>query len=268
MVETIGPTAAEARQATDEVEVSKEASKAVTGVTTRAVEVSKEATGADTTTVTKKPDVLSWLWLPHEVVYVVVGPEEQRFGIHKDKLCSSSAYFRAAFEGSFQEAVRGEVVLKETSAMAFGMMIEWLYAGKISEELCTDSDLSIADKMVKDKPTFSQLLDVWILADYLIAPQLQNFVIDTMTSRIMKRRLPPVKDFVYFYEHTQSGSPMRKFLVDLCIWRYGEKAPLYRTDVAFMPREMAGDIMMMLAMRAERSTRGPAFAARNYYVKV
>lgn len=61
MAESTGPTAAEASQATDEVEVSKEASKAVTRAATGAVEVSK-STGAATGTATKKPDVLSWLW--------------------------------------------------------------------------------------------------------------------------------------------------------------------------------------------------------------
>jgi hypothetical protein len=122
---------------------------------------------------------------------VVVGPEGQRFGIHKDRLCSSSAYFKAAFEGRFQEAARGEVVLKGKNAMAFGVMVEWLYTGNITEELCQDRGLSNVQKLAKDRPTFSQLLDVWILADYLLAPQLQNFLVDLMEAKHMKRADPP-----------------------------------------------------------------------------
>lgn len=206
---------------------------------------------------------------PQEIVYVVVGPEGKKFGVHKDQLCASSDYLKAAFGGSFQEAVRGEVVLKETSAMAFGMMVEWLYTGKITEELCQDRGLSNADKLAKDKPTIPQLLDVWILADYLLAPQLQNFLVNMMESKHMKRAVPPVNDFTYFYQHTQKGSPMRQFLVDLCIFRFrGEDGNAYRTNIGFMPREMASDIMITLARRADGLEKGPPFAGRKYHVPV
>ncbi|OBT61165.1 hypothetical protein VE03_09442 [Pseudogymnoascus sp. 23342-1-I1] len=49
------------------------------------------------------------------IVNVIVGPEGQKFGIHKDQLCTNSAYFMAALEGGFEEAILGEVVLKEST---------------------------------------------------------------------------------------------------------------------------------------------------------
>ena len=96
---------------------------------------------------------------------MIVGPEELKFGIHKDQLCAISDYFKAALEGGFQETVRGEVVLKETTA---------------------------------------RLLDVWVLADYLLAPKLQNFIVDMMEAKHMKRAIPHLHEFGYFYIHTQS----------------------------------------------------------------
>ncbi|KFY04996.1 hypothetical protein V491_09219 [Pseudogymnoascus sp. VKM F-3775] len=270
------PAVAEASQAVTEAE----ASKAVTGpvearkAATSPVEVSKAVTGAAevnksvTKATAKKSDELSLFWRPQEIVYVIVGPEAQKFAIHKDQLCTNSAYFKAALEGGFQEAVRREVILDETNALAFGMMLEWLYTGKITEKLCSATGFSNADKLYKDKPTFRQLLDVWVLGDYLMAPKLQNFIVDMMEAKHMKRGIPPVKDFTYFYEHTQSGSPMRKFLVDMCIWRYHEKALSYQADVAFMPRDMAGDIMVNLALRAEGRISGPSFVVKKYHVPV
>lgn len=153
--------------------------------------------------------------------------------------------------------------------MAFGVMVEWLYTGNITEELCQDRGLSNVQKLAEDRPTFSQLLDVWILADYLLAPQLQNFLVDLMEAKHMKRAVPPVNDFACFYRRTQSGSPMRKFLVDLCIFRFrGEEGQAYRTNIGFMPPEMIVDIMIALARRADGLERGAPFAGRKYHVPV
>lgn len=200
---------------------------------------------------------------------MIVGPEELKFGIHKDQLCAISAYFKAALEGGFQETVRGEVVLKETTALAFGMFNEWLYTGTIKQELCMESGSMTLQKLGKDKPTFSELLDVWVLADYLLAPKLQNFIVDMMEAKHMKRAIPPLHEFGYFYIHTQSGSPMRRFLVDMCIWRFrGENGEPYRKFIDYMPRDMAVDLMVALARRVEGLERGPSFVAKNYYVKI
>lgn len=88
-------------------------------------------------------------------------------------------------------------------------------------------------------------------------------------SKAHEKSCTPVNDFGYFYQHTQKGSPMRKFLVDLCIFRFrGEDAQAYRTNIQFMPREMAVDIMIALARRADGLERGPPFAGRKYHVPV
>lgn len=159
------------------------------------------------------------------------------------------------------------MVLEETNVHAFGMFNEWLYTGKIKEEICQESCLP-AQKLAKDRPTFSQLLDVWLLGDYLIAPKLQNYVVDLIETKHMRRAVPPLNEFHYFYRRTQSGSPMRKFIVDMCIWRFrGGKGEPYRTNIEFMPRDMAADLMVALARRVEGLERGPSFVARNYYVR-
>ena len=61
---------------------------------------------------------------PQKIVYVKVGEDQQRFGINKDLICFHSPSFRAAFDGSFQEATTTEVTLGTTDAKTFGLLVE------------------------------------------------------------------------------------------------------------------------------------------------
>ncbi|KFX91144.1 hypothetical protein O988_07897 [Pseudogymnoascus sp. VKM F-3808] len=202
---------------------------------------------------------------PQEIVYVIVGRSKQKFGMHKDHLCATSQYFKAALEGNFEEAELGEVALADTSVSAFGLFNEWLYTGKIAEELCQEEGLTNVELYNKDRPTFRQLLDAWNLADYLLVPQLQNHIMDMMQAKYEKRKVVPKCQFSYFYEHTQAGSPMRKFLVDLCVWRWYGQSENYTRHGASIPPEMAMELVVALARRLEERDT-PFFVTESYHV--
>ncbi|OBT62101.1 hypothetical protein VE03_09028 [Pseudogymnoascus sp. 23342-1-I1] len=250
------------------VDASQEYTAAEGSQVNSRAEVSQMVTGADA----KKRDSLSVFWRPQEIVYVIVGPEAQKFGMHKEQLCVNSAYFRAAFEGGFEEAIRREVALKESDTVAFGMFNEWLYTGKISEDLrSTNQGFGATPKPeLADIPTFSQLVDAWLLADYLLAPKMQNHIIDVMEARYRRLLAPPIREFMYVYQQTQNGSPVRKSLVDMCIWRFREGGgEMYRKYIGFMPREMAADLMVALAGVVEKGQHNAyAQQAQKYYVPV
>lgn len=63
-------------------------------------------------------------------VVVLVGPEKQRFNLHKGPICRSSAFFRAALNGDFKEA-EGVVKLPEQCPSTFKYFVYWLYIGKL-----------------------------------------------------------------------------------------------------------------------------------------
>lgn len=79
--------------------------------------------------------VTSCSFLYRTLVRVVVGPEERAFDIHKELVCSKSAFFAAALrEGvyPFLEGRTGRVLLPEQEASVFGHFVHWLYTGKLS----------------------------------------------------------------------------------------------------------------------------------------
>ncbi|KFY13804.1 hypothetical protein V492_03035 [Pseudogymnoascus sp. VKM F-4246] len=203
-----------------------------------------------------------------KIVYVIVGPMKQKFGTHQDLLCATSPYFKAALEGKFEEADLGEVTLKDTSVQAFEMFNEWIYTGEITEELCQDISLSNKEQGAKDKPSFSQFLDVWILGDYLLVPQLQNYVADKILAKFKNRRIIPLLDFAYFYEHTQQGSLMRKCMVDIFVWEWDRGSNLYRQCSDYIPSEMAIDLLIAFARGVTKEDVNPFQIAGHYHVPV
>jgi hypothetical protein len=68
-----------------------------------------------------------------DIVTVLVGSGEKshKFAIHKSLLCQASLYFQRALTGKFKEAETGSLQLQEDCPMAFEVLYQWLYSGKI-----------------------------------------------------------------------------------------------------------------------------------------
>jgi hypothetical protein len=71
-------------------------------------------------------------------VTIRIMPTNRSYTLSKDLLCTQSAYFKAAFEGNFQEAQNQTLSLTEmddvVSIQGFEMLIQWPYIGQICFE--------------------------------------------------------------------------------------------------------------------------------------
>jgi BTB/POZ domain len=101
-----------------------------------------------------------------------VGEEMEAFAIHEGLACFHSPYFRATFQGNFQGASTREVIFDTTKPGVFGLSVEWLYNQDISETFCTDGSLSQFLKSLNETPTTPDLVNLWLLAEYLQVPRL------------------------------------------------------------------------------------------------
>lgn len=188
--------------------------------------------------------------------------------MHKDHLCAKSPYFKAALEGSFQEAHLGEVTLEDTSIHAFEMFNEWLYTGDITEGLCREKRPFCSLRESKDEPSFIQLLDAWLLAEYLLVPQLQNYIVDMMIAKQVNKHTIPVDAFGYFYNNTQRGSLMRKLMVDIFVWKWYSKSSTYRVYERYIPFEMNMDLLIAFARRVNNEDTNPFKTTGHHHVPV
>ncbi|KAL8727948.1 MAG: hypothetical protein Q9166_005713 [cf. Caloplaca sp. 2 TL-2023] len=65
-----------------------------------------------------------------DTVTVLVGPEKERFSIHKRLICQYP-FFTAAYDGAFEESAAGTLKLPEHDPFIFRFFIYWLYTGKL-----------------------------------------------------------------------------------------------------------------------------------------
>jgi hypothetical protein len=66
------------------------------------------------------------------------------------------------------------------------------------------------------------LIQLWVIADRLLIPRLQNCTIKTLAQiwGKNKTRDPIIEWIPYAYEHTLPGSPLRKLAVDLAVFKH------------------------------------------------
>ncbi|KAK4495195.1 hypothetical protein PRZ48_013522 [Zasmidium cellare] len=106
-----------------------------------------------------------------DVVTVVVGKgdKETRFSVHKELLCSSSTFFRAATSGQWKESVDKSIKLREALPFAFRIYVEWLYepAGDILDAVHALRPIRTDTIPKKRQDEGYALVKVWILGDFL-----------------------------------------------------------------------------------------------------
>ncbi|MCJ1484693.1 hypothetical protein MMC06_004866 [Schaereria dolodes] len=138
------------------------------------------------------------------IVFVEIGPEKTRFGIHRGLLCEYSAYFRAALRGNFQEATEGVVRLPGVMTEIFHLVNGWLYTQQI------------ADEPDEEDPHYDQKLAfVYICADRLDMPKLRNDAIDALIRRVERNECLEMGVIGLAYTWTPVSSPLRMLVVDM-----------------------------------------------------
>ncbi|KAL8758424.1 MAG: hypothetical protein Q9199_001499 [Rusavskia elegans] len=150
------------------------------------------------------------------IVKLLVGPESECFEIHRN-LVSQYPFFKAAYEGAFQES-EGVLKLPEQDPRVVRFLIYWLYSGKLSgyyyphsitpatsdlkneaepelwkgklpthrsevgnEYIIQGSEEDELGLMASYRDTpFDSLIDLYLLAEYLQIPRLKDDIVNTL----------------------------------------------------------------------------------------
>ncbi|KAG9593358.1 hypothetical protein KCU77_g6473, partial [Aureobasidium melanogenum] len=175
-------------------------------------------TGGSTGRVVSTPNRWPSKKLLKETVSLLVGPNKEKYNLHKDLLCFYSGFFRAAFEGSFKEADEGKIELPDVKAEIFEVFQVWLYSHSLRD----------ADNY-KDSSRRPQLLPcrtlahLWVFGDKYQIPLLQNDSIDALLAKLEEENQADVAVVHIAYQSTMQGSPLRRFAIDLCVFRMGHQ---------------------------------------------
>lgn len=159
------------------------------------------------------------------------------YTVHRKLLATSSGYFAAALEGThFVEGQTGEVKLLDFKPEIFEWFLQWMYTGCLTttmtdrnhcstRKLCEPTLGSMPDceahvdgdlRNASGQPKYFLLLELWHLADFLIAPPLANLVLSTI-ARLAEctNSVPTPSDTNIIYDTIRENSPVRRLVLDL-----------------------------------------------------
>jgi hypothetical protein len=128
--------------------------------------------------------------------------DAKTFLVHKEFICYYSLFFDAAFNGQFQEGATLKLDLPGVLPAVFDIFVNWLYTQTIAADTQPESHMS-------------WLIELWILADRLLAPKLQNQVLVAYDKLRVALWCRPVIHFVLVYENTVQGSPLRRYITQI-----------------------------------------------------
>ncbi|CZT42851.1 uncharacterized protein RSE6_02803 [Rhynchosporium secalis] len=157
-----------------------------------------------------KPKLNARLANPESLVTLIAGEGEmmKKFVMHKDFACHYSPVFKAAFNSSFLEGQTQVYKLPKTSERVVNLLVHWLY----TQEVIVDSETKSTAS--SEMPNYCEL---WILADRLLIPRLQNAVVAEIIELQDAFGFTALNCLIYVYANTAAKSPLRTMLLHRCM---------------------------------------------------
>lgn len=156
--------------------------------------------------------------------------------MHKELLCATSFYFRAALNGNFKEAKEQVIEMKEEEIATFKHCQFWLYSRTFLMTRTKTNDIE-----------YPVILDLY-LGESRIIPQLQNDAIDVLIAKQKTSKWTPSDQISRIYENTQESSPLRRLFVDLTVLYAGFDDDAWFSDktLGFFNKEFLFDLLKAL----------------------
>lgn len=133
------------------------------------------------------------------MVNIFVGPKRKRYHVHKDLLCDRSEYFRAMFQGGYQETQTKEVFLVDEDASAMELFVTWIYGTTLRGP--ADSNES------------SAYLGLLVLSMKFLIEQLHNECVDLIRAYFRDGCKPVWAKHVKYVYDNLNDQKLRHFLI-------------------------------------------------------
>ena len=156
-----------------------------------------------------------------EIVKVEVGHLKVPFKVHKQVLCSSSDYFKAALKQCWHESDGIPLTLPEHDAEVFHLYINWLYSRKI-ETTQGDNPTQFAQyELLSKAAVFGEVLQDIEFKDHVM----DTFVVlANMSNPLGIRWIPPAKSVSRIFDNLPKDSGGRRLMVDLYVCAANEES--------------------------------------------
>jgi hypothetical protein len=186
-----------------------------------------------------------------------------------------SPVLRAAFNSGFVEGQNWTYNLEHTTVGAFQLLVQWLY-GRTFKPFMTQGELDSlpveadglrqpgSDVYLKILDRQINLIELWVLADYLQIPGAQNLAVDELEQIRKDWGGIAFLRLEYIYESVADGAPMRELIFEHC-WRFLH--PIYYQSLPeYFPKKMLLEYFIRDKLSKQSSMHDP-FTNRAEFVK-
>ena len=137
------------------------------------------------------------------IVYLTVGPDAVKFGVHKGLLCHHSRYFKSHFD----KEPEGEIDLDGEDPKTFKRFNDWLYTSAVLHD----------DETLEDIP-WNSLSELYNFAERAVIPRLQNKCMDAVIAKAQRTNsIPQGETLQDIWDNNLISSPMRILLLDFFV---------------------------------------------------
>jgi hypothetical protein len=145
---------------------------------------------------------------------------------------------KAAFIGNFEEGQTQTYRFDDVLPQLFRLFVQWLYSRTFKVDAIQDLDEHDDDDEVRYYQAHEyrqiELVQLWVLAERLIIPRLQNQVMGELLKSL--NYVYATSWFCCAYAGTPKGSPLRQLAVDTCL--YDVKSYEFGSLTHHFPREL------------------------------
>ena len=198
---------------------------------------------------------------PEALVTFVIGPDEKKFLVHKEFACHYSPVLKAAFNSNFIEGQTKTYRLDDTTEGAFQLFVQGLYSQRLEIPLLQDENMKHTNTEAANGG-WESLCRLWVLTDKLEMPRLQNLAIESIYKFGEETNEAPTRQLHFIYDNTSAGSPLRRYMVDLC--HYELESTGFIDDPEMFPHAFLIDLAVSATLEAERY----GYEIEDYMVKV
>ncbi|CZR51183.1 uncharacterized protein PAC_01058 [Phialocephala subalpina] len=197
---------------------------------------------------------------PTALVTFLIGPNAKPFLVHKEVILNKSEVLAAAFSSNFIEGQTQTYHIDDTTEEVFRFFVQWLYSDKLevwqlNEERKHDIRYILNNPkehriwIANENSENQTLAALWVLADKLCLPTLQNLVVEYIAdiSKLPNTWLP-YKTYHYIYDNTSDDSPLRRLSVIQVATYFGARE--FKKFSKWFPVEILVDFGAFMLERA------------------
>jgi hypothetical protein len=162
----------------------------------------------------------------------------ETFRVHKEPLRSYSAYFEAALRGHFKEGNKGLIKLEDVKPSRFYMLLTWV------------NTQGVMQHQHHFQPERQELIELWLLADRFLMPDLQNSTLDLLDADYVRTGMGFLPaDIRFVYKNTSYESKLWQYVIARgvdeqmdAINRDRPKYPVETLDLTAYPAELVAEL--------------------------